>query len=234
MLNLLTNVAVQSQNALASIARLSNIMEGVDGSEVFGYNVEQESIQIEDNQTLQHAHMHTFDIRCIEDSANSAILDAIVAGNYKAKISGYSPDGFLIWHEPSLIVRNKQYDNVFASAVLATVKSTPNFRGTPPARAVHAGKNLLGVFDVTSITTATLKGLSILFPFPGLSLTASGSGGDVGFSFRDSSDTEISSSTGVSPHTATIPANTVYIRFDGGATISNPMIGRQGITTFEL
>lgn len=234
MLNLLNKVAVQNQNTPASIARLSNIMEGVDGAETFGYNVEDESVQIEDNQKLQHAHLHSFDIRCLEDSANSAILDGIVAGNYKAKISGYSPDGFLIWHEPSRIVRNKQYDNIFASAVMATIKSTPNFRGTPPARAVHAGRNMLAVFDVTSITTATLKTLNIFFPFPGLELTASGSGGDVGFSFRNSAGNELSSSTGSSPHTATIPADTVYIRFDGGATITNPMIGMKGYTNFEL
>lgn len=234
MLNLLTNVAVQNQNTPASIARLSNIMEGVDGAETFGYNVEQESVRVEDNQTQQTAHLHTFDIRCIEDSANSAILDAIVASNYKAKISGYTPDGFLIWDEPSLLVRNKQYDNIFASAVLATVKSTPNFRGTPAKRAVHAGRNLLGVYDVTSISTATLKTLNIFFPFPGLELTASGSGGNVGFSFRDSAGAELSSSTGTSPHTATIPANTVFIRFDGGTTITNPMIARKGITSFEL
>ena len=234
MLNLLSRVAVQNQNTPASIARLSNIMEGVDGAETFGYNVEDESVQIEDNQKLQHAHLHTFDIRCIEDSANSAILDAILAGNYKAKISGFSPDGFLIWDEPSLLVRNKQYDNIFASAVMATVKSTPNFRGTPAKRAVHAGKNLLGVYDVTSISTATLKTLNIFFPFPGLTLTASGSGGNVGFSFRDSAGDEISSSTGTSPHNAVIPANTVFIRFDGGTTITNPMIGMKGQTTFEL
>ena len=234
MLNLLSKVAVQNQNTPSSIAQLSNIMEGVDGAETFGYNVEAETVQVEDNQTLQHAHVHTFDIRCIEDSANSAILDAIVAGNHKAKISGFSPDGFLIWDDPSLIVRNKQYDNIFASAVLATVKSTPNFRGTPAKRAVHAGKNLLAVYDVTTITTATLKSQSILFPFPGMELTASGSGGDVGFSFRDADDDEISSSTGTSPHTATIPASTVYIRFEGGTTITNPMIGMKGITTFEL
>ena len=234
MLTLLTKVAVQNQNTPASIAQLSNIMEGVDGAETFGYNVEDESVQIEDNQKIQHCHMHTFDIRCLDDSGNSGILDAIVSGNHKAKISGHSPDGFIIWHEPSRIVRNKQYDEIFATAVMATIKSTPNFRGTPPTRAVHAGRNMLGVFDVTTITTATLKGLSIFFPFPGLELTASGSGGDVGFSFRDSNDDEISSSTGTSPHTATIPANTVFIRFDGGTTITNPMIGMKGYTNFEL
>ena len=234
MLNLLTQLAVQNQNSPASIAKLSNIMEGVDGAEVFGYSVEEESVQIEDNQKLQHSHMHTLDIRCLDSNANSSILDAIMAGNHKAKLSGFTPDGFLIWNEPSRLVRNKQFDNIVATALTVTVKSTPNFRGTPAQRAVHTGRNLLGVFDVTSITTATLKGLSILFPFPGMELTASGSGGDVGFSFRDSADAEISSSTGASPHTATIPANTVFIRFDGGTTITNPMIGMKGYTNFEL
>lgn len=234
MLNLLTRLAVQNLNAPASIAQLSNIMEGVDGAATFGYNVEEESIQIEDNQKLQHSHLHTLDVRCIDSNANSAILDAIIAGNHKALISGYTPDGFLVWNDPSRLVRNKQFDGIVATALTCTVKSTPNYRGTPPSRAVHASRNLLGVYDVTSITTATLKGLSIFFPFAGLELTASGTGGDVGFSFRNASDAEISSSTGSSPHTATVPANTVYIRFAGGTTIANPMIGHKGYTNFEL
>lgn len=234
MLNLLTRLAVQNVSSPASIAMLSNIMEGVDGAELFGYNVEEESVQVEDNQKLQHSHLHTLDVRCLDSNTNSAILDAIVAGNHKARISGYTPDGFLIWNDQSLLVRNKQYDGIIATAITATVKSTPNFRGTPPSRAVHASRNLLGVYDVTSITTATLKGLNIFFPFAGLELTASGTGGNVGFSFRDSAGDEIESSTGTSPHTATIPANTVFIRFDGGTTIANPMIGMKGYTNFEL
>lgn len=234
MLNLLTQLAIQNTNTPASIAKLSNIMEGVDGAELFGYNAEDESVQIEDNQKVQTSHMHTLDIRCLDENANTTIIDAIIAGNHKAKISGYTPDGFLIWDEPTRITRNQQYDNIVATAVLATLKSTAGFRGTPLKRAVHGGRNLLAVYDVTSITTAVLKEQSIFFPYPGLELTATGTGGDVGFSFRDSTDTLISASTGASPHTATIPANTVYIRFDGGATIANPMIAHKGLTEFEI
>ena len=234
MLNLLSRIAVQNTDTPSSIATLTNIMDGVDGAAVFGYNVETEDVRTEDNQTQIYSHIHTLDIRVLETTADSAILDAIVSGTIKAKISGYSPDGFFIWDEPAYIMRNKQYDNVLASAVMATQKSTPGFRGTPRKRPVHAGANLLGVYDVGELTTADLKTRSIFFPFAGLTLTASSSSGDVGFSFRDSADAELSVSTGTSPHSAVIPANTVYIRLAGGATIANPMISINGNTTFTL
>lgn len=233
-LNLLSRLAVQNTDTPSSIALLTNIMDGVDGAEVFGYNVEVESVRTRDNQTQQYAQIHTLDIRVLEDTANSAILDAIVSESIPAKISGYTPDGFFIWDEPVLIARNKQYDQVFASAVLATMKATPGFRGSPRKRPVHMSFNMLGVYDVSDVSTSVLKAQDIFFPFPGVVLTASSSSGDVGFSFRNAAGSEISSSTGTSPHTATIPANTVSIRLDGAATISNPMIGLNGNTNFVI
>lgn len=163
MLTLLTEVAVQNTSSPSSIAKLSNIMDGVDGSGAFNLSQETEAIQVEDNQRRQISESITLDLRVIEDSGQSAIIDAIQAAQDKALITAYTPNGFVVFPDPVLLMRNKQFDGVLASAVFATLKGTPGFRGNPRSRYFHAGRNLLGVYDVT--TTVDVVGLEVLNGF---------------------------------------------------------------------
>jgi hypothetical protein len=152
MITLLSKVAVQNQTTPSSIAVLTNIMEGVDGAATFGYTLEETALSVDDNQKQQFRHDHNFDIRVIEVTSESAILDGIVNNQRLAKISGFSPDGFFIWDEPTLLVRNKQFDGILASAVKATKRTTIGYRGAVPNRklSVYAGDNLLGLYDVST------------------------------------------------------------------------------------
>jgi len=164
MLTLLTEVAVQNTSSPSSIAKLSNIMDGVDGSGAFNLSQETEAIQVEDNQRRQISESITLDLRVIEDSGQSAIIDAIQAAQDKALITAYTPNGFVVFPDPVLLMRNKQFDGVLASAVFATLKGTPGFRGNPRSRYFHAGRNLLGVYDVTT-TDDSLQGLEVINGF---------------------------------------------------------------------
>lgn len=202
MIPLLSNVAVQDQTVVSNIVTLDNIMSGVDGAATFGYTLETKNLEVNDKQKQQYAHTHTFDIRVIEpDSASEAILRAIRNNNRLVKVSGYSPDGFFLWDEPTLMVEDKQFDEIVASALLLTHDTTIGYRGTEPNKklAVYAGDNALALYDILSGNT-TLNGFS---------LVSSATGGVVG-------DTQEL----ITPATTT--ENTVYLR---SANIFFPFVG---------
>lgn len=207
MIPLLSNVAVQDQTTVTNIVTLDNIMSGVDGSSVFGYALETKSLEVNDKQKQQYAHTHTFDIRVVQGTtAELAILRAIVDNQRNVKVSGYSPDGFFLWDEPTLMVRNTQFDQVVADALLLTHDTTIGYRGTAPLSklGVYAGDNALALYDVLSGSADVLNGFSFV---------TSATGGVVG------SEQEV-----IAP--ATVTENTVYFR---SANIFFPFVG-QAIT----
>jgi len=164
MLNLLKTLAVQDQSVTSNIATLDNIMSGVDGAATFGLSLEAQSLQVSDNQKQQYAHTHTLDIRVIQGSAGTVgILDAIVANNRQAKITAISPDGFLLWDDPSYLVRSSQFDQVVADQILVTKTQPAGYAGTAPNRklSVYAGDNALALYDVLSGSANTLNGFSV-------------------------------------------------------------------------
>jgi hypothetical protein len=164
MLNLLKSVAVGDQTVASNIATLDNIMSGVDGAATFGYTLEAQSLQVSDNQKQQYAHTHTLDIRVIQGSAGTVgILDAIVANNRQAKITAISPDGFLLWDDPSYLVRSSQFDQVVADQILVTKTQPAGYAGTAPNRklSVYAGDNALALYDVLSGSANTLNGFTL-------------------------------------------------------------------------
>ena len=287
MIPLLSNVAVQDQSVVTNIVTLDNIMSGVDGSSVFGYNLETKNLEVNDKQKQQYAHTHTFDIRVVQGtSAELAILRAIVDNNSNVKVSGHSPDGFLLWDEPTVMTRNTQFDQIVADALLLTHDTTIGYRGTAPLKklGVYAGDNALALYDILSGSASVLNGFtvgagitasqvggdqtltrasgtgttlssaSIFFPFVGVSITASfdvvsiTASATFGIQFLDTSESVLSTSTasvsgtGVASHTATVPANTAYIRFvtNPGNTATNevqfrkPMLALGGRTQFSL
>jgi len=126
MITLLKKIAIRPMDDALNIVKLTNIMEGVDGAAVFGYNLEPVAIQVEDNQTQQYKHIHTFDVRVIEESADSAIIDGWIAEQTRVEIMGQGIDG-LFFMSDVLLTRNKQYDGIFASAFFATVETLTSF-----------------------------------------------------------------------------------------------------------
>lgn len=245
MLNLLSKIAVKRADNADAPAVLTNIMDGVDGSSVFGYSREEISLSVDDGQTQDYATDHQLDIRVINQDAQSAVLTGIQAGGHKAIASGYSPDGFLIWEQPSLVQKNTQFDGVLADALLMTTRSVKGYRGTSPTRreAVYAGKNALALYDIAGGSGMGSNGEespNIFFPFPGVQITASaitdGGSGGMGFRFIESDGTTIISSEiqtvggdqqpEVSFSTSIIPADTVFIRMViQGVGYTNPMLG---------
>lgn len=191
MIPLLSNVAVQDQTVASNIVSLDNIMSGVDGSSVFGYNLEAKALEVNDKQKQQYAHTHTFDIRVIQGtSAELAILRAIVDNNREVKVSGYSPDGFFLWDEPTVMVRNTQFDQIVADALLLTHDTTIGYRGTAPLSklAVYAGDNALALYDVLSGSASVLNGFSA-----GAGLTVSQASGEQTVTRASGSGTFLSS-----------------------------------------
>lgn len=165
MIPLLSNVAVQDQSVASNIATLDNIMSGVDGSSVFGYTLETKNLEVNDKQKQQYAHTHTFDIRVIQpDSSTQAILTAITNNNRLVKVSGYSPDGFFLWDEPTLMVQDNQFDQIVSSALFLTHETTIGYRGTAPLSklGVYAGDNALALYDVLSGSATVLNGFSLV------------------------------------------------------------------------
>lgn len=293
MIPLLSNVAVQDQSVVTNIVTLDNIMSGVDGSSVFGYNLETKNLEVNDKQKQQYAHTHTFDIRVVQGtSAELAILNAIVDNNRTVKVSGHSPDGFFLWDEPTVMTRNTQFDQIVADALLLTHDTTIGYRGTAPLKklGVYAGDNALALYDILSGSASVLNGFSLLnnatgavasflqtttigattaentvylrsanifFPFVGVSVTASfnvvqvvGSF-KIGIEFVQSDGTTIISTSranvsgeNVNSVTASVPANTAFIRLVltagvGALTgdqiqIKEPMLALAGRTQFSL
>ena len=293
MLNLLKTIAVQDQTVASNIATLDNIMSGVDGSATFGYSLEAMSLQVNDNQKQQYSHTHTLDIRVIQGTAGTVgILEAIVSNTRQAKVTGISPNGFLIWDDPSYLVRSTQFDQVVADQILVTKTQPAGYAGTAPNKklAVYSGDNALALYDVLSGSASVLNGFSldqnatgavsgalqtvtvgattaentvyfrsanIFFPFVGVSVTASfnvvqvSGSFKIGIEFVQSDGTTVISTSranlsgeGVNTLTASLPANTAFIRLvlpAGAGTVTSdqiqikqPMLALAGQTSFTL
>ena len=198
MITLLSNVAIQDTTAASNIVYLNNIMEGVDGAATFGYSLEATSVKVDDNQTQQYMHDHTFDIRVLQgSSADLTKIKVIDANNNPVRVAGYSPDGFFVIDDPAQLTYHSQYDSVIADRVLVTTTGVNGYGGTAPGvkLPVYAGDNLLAVYKVNSGSASALNSFdqadsgtvtgdsmsfgsgdtvlsrSIFFPFPGLSVT---------------------------------------------------------------
>ena len=105
---------------------LVNVMEGVDGAATFGYSLETVAVQVEDNQTQQYKHIHTFDVRVLDAGGDNATIDGWIAEQKPVDIVGIGVDGYFQFDNVKL-TRNKQYDEVFASAFLATAETLTSY-----------------------------------------------------------------------------------------------------------
>ena len=272
MLNLLKSVAIQDQTVASNVCTLVNIMEGVDGSSTFGYTLTPTAVQVADNQTQQFKHDHVFDIRTLTETADVTKLQVISANNRKVKVTGYSPNGFFTIDEPAELVYHDQFDSVLSDRILVTISGVNGYGGTAPGvkLPVYAGDNLLAVYDITSGSATYLNGFdqgdsgtvtggtvtiasgdeavsrNLLFPFVGVSLTASvshtGTGGAIAIQYRNSAGSVISTdqatgNTGIISVTGTTPAGTVYLSVGltggTGSSFNSPALRLEG-TGFTL
>jgi hypothetical protein len=147
MITLIKSISFQDQVS-GDIASLDNIMSGVDGSATFGYDIESTAIEVNNKQKQQYAHLHTLDIRVLAgNDATSAKIDTMTDNQRPVKVSGVSPDGFILWNRPVLIERGEQFsDKIISRQILMTIKTPPGYAGGELA--VYAGDNALALYDI--------------------------------------------------------------------------------------
>jgi len=149
MITLLKKIAISNVSNLAQTVTLDNVMEGVDGAAAFGYSLETESIQVEDNQTQQYKHNHVFDIRVIDSDSDNSILDGFIGDQADVNITGLGLNGVLLIRNVKL-ARNKQYDGIIATAVLATKTTSIGYydNGVFTEQEFFAGPNMLETYQL--------------------------------------------------------------------------------------
>jgi len=160
---------------------LVNVMEGVDGAATFGYSLETVAVQVEDNQTQQYKHIHTFDVRVLDAGSDNSTIDGWILEQKPVDIVGIGVDGYFQFDNVKL-TRNKQYDEVFASAFLATAETLTSytqghvvpywyennsneekytdFDSDPQSKLrAYAGANLYDIYDL-NVSRSNINGVS--------------------------------------------------------------------------
>jgi hypothetical protein len=147
VITLIKSISFQDQSN-NDIAVLDNIMTGVDGSATFGYGIEATSLEVNDKQKQQYLHTHTLDIRVLKgDTSTAQKIDVMADNQRNVKVSGVTPDGFIIWNQPVLIGRNEQFTNRIISRQIKMTIDTPI--GYADGRlSVYAGDNALALYDI--------------------------------------------------------------------------------------
>lgn len=143
------------------VAELVNVMEGAEGSAVFGYNQAPADLQVADGQKLQHRINHTLDLSILpptgtEQTKVDALWNAVEPR--LVKIAGCSGDTFLLWNDPTYLVQNTEYGDTLTRHFNMTLASTPGYRSG--SQAVYAGANLLALYNVLSGDGTTLNGFA--------------------------------------------------------------------------
>jgi len=131
-----------------TLVKLVNVMEGVEGSAVFGYNTEDIAVQVNANQTLPYKTRHTLDIRVIDDATpatQATLTEWANTPGLKFKASGYSGNEFLLWDEPTEIVFSRQPDQIGVRRLTMTLDAKPGYNGADGSKKmpVYAGSNIM-------------------------------------------------------------------------------------------
>lgn len=237
MLNLLQEVVVAEASNVANFARLTNIMEGVDGAATFGYSVEETAVQVDDNQKQDVYFDHSFDIRVLDKSAESAKLFDFANNDKPVIISGYSPNGFFLWTIPTQLVIQRQFDEITAIAVKATQRTPPNYFGDAPDvnKGIYAGGNALALFDVLNGSSTRLNSVIQDISDPTLTYSIDDSGAfDVQEVTRSSSGSSLSRFASVF---FPFPGKELTLSFDAtitGAEGDMQLVGRNATDTANV
>jgi hypothetical protein len=141
-----------------------NVMEGVNGSVVFGYNTENTTVKTGSNRTQIVATSHTLDLMAIDDTAlASQFTEWANTPEFNFKVVGYSGDTFLLWDEPTTLTFPRQYDQIVTRKVQLTCKAVSGYSGIQPLVKVpvYAGGNLLALYKCFEGNASLLNGLQV-------------------------------------------------------------------------
>jgi hypothetical protein len=141
-----------------------NVMEGVNGSVVFGYNTENTTVKTGSNRTQIVATSHTLDLMAIDDQAlASQFTEWANTPEFNFKVVGYSGDTFLLWDEPTTLTFPRQYDQIVTRKVKLTCKAVSGYSGVQPLVKVpvYAGGNLLALYKCYEGNASLLNGLQV-------------------------------------------------------------------------
>jgi hypothetical protein len=261
--------------ANSTVAQLVNVMEGAEGSAVFGYNQTDSALVVANGQKTQFKQTHTVSLSVLPPSgADATVMDGILNAvePLSVKVAGMSDDTFLLWDDAVALTQKDEYGDTLTRNLNMTLDATIGYRGTAPnkKKAVYSGGNLLALFDVLTGSSTALNGFTVLnnatgsvtgaeqtitagattaggtvylrsanllFPFAGEVISASAdflsADNDfaIGIEFVQANGTTIisTSSNAVSVGDipgrfavqATVPANTVYVRFIIASSLLN-------------
>ena len=161
----LKKLAVLNQGTDA-VAQLVNVMEGAEGSAVFGYNVEDASLGVANGQKLQFKQTHTLSLSVLPPAgANATVMDAILASEspVSVRVSGMSDDTFLLWDNAGYLMQNDEYGDTITRHLTMTEVATIGYRGVAPATKlpVYSGVNALAIYNLNAGSTTALNGFTV-------------------------------------------------------------------------
>ena len=127
---------------------LSNIREGVDGAADMGWAEEEQNVQIEDNQRLEHSTEGTLDVKVLRGTtAEVSQLNNFIGK--RCEVSGWTIEGFLLFSEQNRIVRVPDFNSDILNDQIRLTQTTPKgFRSG--VRAFYGGRNAVMLHDIRS------------------------------------------------------------------------------------
>ena len=169
MLNQISKIAVQSQADTSNVVIMDNIMEGVEGSAIFGYSVAPESLQVTDKQTQQVEHQHVFDVRVLRVSDEDPVdgdlvkLKIMEANKDPVKVTAKGQQGFVIFHDEGQMIRSPYFDEVLGDQFFIARKTGVGYVGAAPdtRQPVISSENILAIWDVQQGSSKVLNGMTL-------------------------------------------------------------------------
>jgi hypothetical protein len=160
----LKKLAVFNTNS-SEVTTLVNVMEGAEGSAVFGYNQTDSALVVANGQKQQFKQTHTVSLSILPPTGTSETqMNAILASPESApvKLAGMSDDVFLLWDEQAYLVQKDEYGDTLTRNLNMTKDATIGYRGDAPfkKKAVYSGGNLLALYDVLSGDGDVLNGFT--------------------------------------------------------------------------
>lgn len=135
---------------------LTNILEGVDGATAMGWSEEQENVQIEDNQRVEHSTVGTLEIKVLKGTSSEITLLDGFAGK-KCEVSGWTIEGFLLFSDNVHITRVPDFNsNILNDMIRCTIRAPKGFYGSGSrVRSFYGGRNAIMLHDIYSYSGST-------------------------------------------------------------------------------
>lgn len=148
------------------VTQLVNVMEGAEGSAVFGYNVTDSALVTSNGQKTQYKQTHTVSLSVLpstgaEETAMNTIM--FTPNSNPVQIAGMSDDIFLTWDDPVYMTQKDEFGDTLTRNLLMTLDATIGYRGTAPLKKkpVYSGGNLLALYDILSGSASVLNGFTV-------------------------------------------------------------------------